>query len=292
MSVFAKNSKKKKTEDIGLPPVLHFGDNIIFCSKVRGFSHIRDNKPCQDAFLTHTIKIGREKLLILAVADGHGSSKHDLSEYGSRLAVESAIFVVKSMHRKYGFNIHNLYLAMKSDFPGEVMREWRQRVVYDMKTRKIPFDSENLKDALVRYGTTLLFAVVYKDTVVFGKLGDGNIVIADDNNGAIEPIEEDTTLVGGATYSMSHQTKAISKWSVKFYKGFNMLSLSTDGFCNSFENDEDFYNAIFKISDYYKANDEQKTNEMLPDFLNYCSTNGSGDDITFVFLTKDKSKED
>ena len=57
-----------------------------FCQSVIGYSHRIRNLPCQDA--CKTILNEEPNLIVIAVADGHGSEP--LSQIGSKIAVESA----------------------------------------------------------------------------------------------------------------------------------------------------------------------------------------------------------
>ena len=57
-----------------------------FCQSVIGYSHRIRNLPCQDA--CKTILNEEPNLMVIAVADGHGSEP--LSQLGSKIAVESA----------------------------------------------------------------------------------------------------------------------------------------------------------------------------------------------------------
>lgn len=57
-----------------------------FCQSVTGYSHRIRNLPCQDA--CKTILNEQPNLIVIAVADGHGSEP--LSQIGSKIAVESA----------------------------------------------------------------------------------------------------------------------------------------------------------------------------------------------------------
>ena len=58
----------------------------VACSRV-GASHRRAGKPCQDAYALGTGSGAGAPYIAVAVADGHGDDRHDLSHFGSALAV-------------------------------------------------------------------------------------------------------------------------------------------------------------------------------------------------------------
>ncbi|MFM7286075.1 MAG: protein phosphatase 2C domain-containing protein, partial [Cyanobium sp.] len=67
----------------------------VIASSVIGAAHRRQGRPCQDAALSRELLSTRgERLLLLAVADGHGGSRYWLSHVGSQLACELAATAV------------------------------------------------------------------------------------------------------------------------------------------------------------------------------------------------------
>ncbi|MEN9541284.1 MAG: hypothetical protein RLZZ459_1375, partial [Cyanobacteriota bacterium] len=57
------------------------------CSVI-GASHRRRGQPCQDASLACALPVGPSAVQLMAVADGHGSSRYWLSQVGSALACQ------------------------------------------------------------------------------------------------------------------------------------------------------------------------------------------------------------
>ena len=72
----------------------------ICAMKKIGIAHIRNELPCQDSFM---LKQGKN-YSIAVIADGHGSKKHDLSEFGSKIACESLIETVDNYLSKKQLN--------------------------------------------------------------------------------------------------------------------------------------------------------------------------------------------
>lgn len=66
---------------------------------VKGATHVRNQMPCQDN--KRIVEIS-DKIAIIAVADGHGSSKCPRSDRGSMIAVNSFYEVMKNYLKVYG----------------------------------------------------------------------------------------------------------------------------------------------------------------------------------------------
>src|SRR5207245_523887 len=91
-----------------------------FGHSIRGATHRRNSLPNQDA-LGLLNADGGDGPIVVAVADGHGSSRCPRSHVGSRLAVNAAVHVVASAlsHRK----APDCGMAAR-----ELIKEWRKAV--------------------------------------------------------------------------------------------------------------------------------------------------------------------
>jgi serine/threonine protein phosphatase PrpC len=259
--------------------------------KVTGASHRVNAKPCQDYYLIDkTVFKGRE-FLLCAVCDGHGSEKYYLSEHGARFAAECVIAALKALCRKHK-TVQALYDALRADFPDLVYKSWTEAAEADYKER-FPGDTVN-EAALIhkKYGTTAMFGVFFDDVCMFGKL-DGNIVISKDGE-LYEPAEESDELIGSEAYSLCKKHDALSKWGVGIVYGADFVMLSTDGLRNSFGEDDD--NALFlecakDIRRHILENGLPSAEAALPAFLERCTVEGSGDDITVCCAAASKEGE-
>lgn len=249
--------------------------------RCQGSSHVRDNnKPCQDSFKT----MSEDEVVIMALADGHGSAAYDLSEFGSKIAVEAAIDELKSIYEQNCQSKYNLFSALKNDFPKKIVREWKERVEKDISERDKNFDLLNKNSLYKRYGTTLMFSMITKEEIYVGQLGDGNISIVDESNNVETPIPDTDDLIANETYSMT-SSGVLSLW--RIYKNSitedSMVIMSSDGLYNSFEDDEEFYKFQRSLYKNIKEFGLDKVAETLPEWIKNASENGSGDDITMLF---------
>ena len=127
-------------------------------ASVIGSSHIKVSKPCQDS---HGIQSIDENILLLAVADGLGSAEH--SEIGSRLAVDTALTTLAASLAGDSIHIERCHNALQEAFSSarEVLEE------------RALTESMDIRDL----GTTLICIVLSPECVACGQIGDGAVVI-------------------------------------------------------------------------------------------------------------------
>ncbi|SRR6266404_429229 len=120
-------------------------------AKVTGCSHVRSNTPCQDAFAHRLVA---NKTLIIAIADGAGSSAH--SDLGAQSAVQAALDTIQEA-LEYDEQLNY-------DSGLAICDSARTRLFEIASAREIP-----TRDL----ACTLLFAAVSEGGAFFGQLGDG-----------------------------------------------------------------------------------------------------------------------
>lgn len=283
-------------------------------SSVQGFSHIRSNKKNQDSLLIYPNDTTAIPPIIIALADGHGGDKYYLSDIGAKLAVESAIEVIKDfLHNPLTNNIgqDNIELfnkIIKETVCLDIVKRWR-KLVFDQEKEESKFQNNISKQSeknrpsesekqLEPYGSTLLIAIIFQNFGTFIQLGDGDILVLYWKDKIVRPIPKDENLIANETYSLclpgaGHYFKVNS---LLFNENLlnddklpvmpSLIMLSTDGYSNSYSSDESFekvpidiYGIIYENPDGF---DEgiQKINDDLNLWLQETSEFGSGDDIT------------
>jgi hypothetical protein len=252
-----------------------------------GSSHAYSRKPCQDAVKGYSTVVGGKRVLILTIADGHGGERYDLSEFGSRIAVETMVALLVDIYKASKSRL-DLFNRLKSDFPLAMTKLWRKNIGEDFKARCHDIKEEGgidkaqdmPNDFYKRYGTTALFSLIVPEGVFFGQLGDGDIAVAD-RYGTEFPMPRHDELVGGQTYSLVSgdakrywhiRTCSISKKS--------LITLSTDGLANSYVSDAEF--AKFIGSLYANLQKFSPDKLGLPSYLAKVSEHGSGDDVSII----------
>lgn len=262
----------------------------VFGKSVKGATHEKNGLPLQDNCKIEEIS---DKITIIAVADGHGSSKCPRSDRGSLIAVNTFCTVMKNYLLNYGKEKDGLtnlvtFLNREGDmrFAQDICEEWQARVkqsFYKNKDGSV-LDKEgntDWKKVYSLYGTTLL-GMLITDTFVFSfQIGDGDInYITDDE---ISPLVEPEKFLGTETHSLSKPDawrKSVA--SVRRKNAADdvpyLYMLSTDGFSNSFVNEEEFHKTC---REYYKMIGEhgyEAVRDNLEKWLKETSELGCGDE--------------
>ncbi|MEI6707864.1 MAG: PP2C family serine/threonine-protein phosphatase [Methylococcales bacterium] len=258
----------------------------IIGDSVRGASHKRNGKPNQDAWSFTQ----NEGCTVLAVADGHGSSKHYRSDVGAKLAVQAALELLNDFaHADTGSNPRQIKQA--ADYlPSQLVQAWRAAVDNaDEGQTIIP------KERYSIYGTTLLAVLISADYALYLQIGDGDLLVLTEDGQLHTPLPKNTNLIANETYSLCEE-KAIYhvEFSLQFFDHKPLpalIFLATDGYANSFTDSVDFQQAVQDFQGQIATHGADKIQDCLADWLNETSEQGSGDDVTvaMVLLTADTS---
>ena len=261
---------------------------------VKGATQQRNGLPCQDS--KKIVEIS-DDIVIIAVADGHGSEKCPRSDRGSTIAVNTFCEVMKNYLQSYGSDENGLsnlitFLNREGDmrFAQDICEEWQARVkqsYYKNKEEGMLDDDGNIKwpSVFSLYGTTLLGMLITNTFVFSFQIGDGdiNLVTKDGVFALVEPEK----FLGTETHSLSKPDawrKAVA--SIRRRDGEDeescMYMLSTDGFANSYTSDVEFQKTC---SDYFgmiREHGAETVQANLKKWLTETSELGCGDDITVV----------
>ncbi|ALG67552.1 protein phosphatase 2C domain-containing protein [Beggiatoa leptomitoformis] len=263
------------------------GWTIAACQ--RGASHIQHNLPCQDAFAIRTESIKGKPCIALAVADGHGDKKHDLSQYGAQFAVTLAVEQLLHFFQHFYIEQGSLPLLIKNfrqDFPRRLVRLWRNTVTTDVKRRFPLSASLDLQTQIKRYGSTVLVALVLPELLLLGQLGDGDILRLATDGTTARPFQEDAHLLGNATFSLI-STDADKYWQTRAIErqAGESLLLATDGLINAFADEQQFQAFAQSLLARVTQFGVEAVEQALPQWLDHYSAQGSGDDITVIIFS-------
>jgi serine/threonine protein phosphatase PrpC len=250
--------------------------------RVQGASHLKNNQPCQDAF-TYLADSQNNDPLIVAIADGHGDKRYDMSQYGSKIATEVAVNILKQLYEQLRGSKTYLFRSFRDHFLKEVIKEWRKAVL--QHADKNGLSIEEPSEVYTRYGTTLLVALISQDEALIGQIGDGDIVIVDGQDKLIVPFHQEEDLIGNATYSLC-STEANRFWKITRIDNpmeNKFMMMSTDGLSNCFEDDVNFHKFVYSLMKHVERYNISFI-ETLPELLFEYSQKGSGDDITLALL--------
>ncbi|MDD1654968.1 MAG: protein phosphatase 2C domain-containing protein [Methanomicrobiales archaeon] len=259
-----------------------------FGCSTRGASHLRNRKPCQDAVALWSGTFLAEPLMVLAVADGHGDRRHDLSHLGAALAVDAGVEEV----------IQSLSAATSGDpvapsipLTARVTDRWARKVLADAA---VPGDKQgDPHPILTRYGTTLLLAVVTRERILLAQLGDGDILMVRPDGRVETPVEKDPALLGSVTHSLSSRNVQECWHTAELPAGSGgILMLATDGLSDSFAGpgEEEFQMFARSLVDRIHEYGIERVAGSLPGWLDSFSRDGSGDDITVALAWLEPEK--
>ncbi|MGC9397355.1 MAG: protein phosphatase 2C domain-containing protein, partial [Anaerolineae bacterium] len=181
--------------------------------------------------------------------------------------------------------------------PGEVVRRWRMAVSRHLDEHPITQEEletlEERRDAKARrsiekapqvaYGATLLSVLITSGFILYMQLGDGDILTVADNGEVTRPMARDPRLIANETTSLCMHD-AWREVQIKFQALYGphpaLILLSTDGYANSFVNEDAFLKVGSDILDILRTDGVEVVEQNLSDWLKDASQAGSGDDIT------------
>lgn len=262
---------------------------FAYACSVRGAAHVRADKPCQD---DHTVAVTASGELLIAVADGHGDERHDLSAHGAACAVGAALAELQGLLRELeaqrarGESGGALLNSFRLDFPRHAQRRWQAAVRADADQRRlaIPKEADEQRAFFSRYGTTLLVAAVDGDSLLLGQIGDGDLLIVTPE-GVESPMPRSEELIGNAVYSMSSPDAArlwVTATVARPPRG--LLLAATDGLSNCFADDANFHRFAASLLERMTEYSPKQVAREVPGWLEHYSQQGSGDDITLALV--------
>ncbi len=254
------------------------------CSRI-GASHRRAGKPCQDAYALWSGSAASASGIALAVADGHGDDRHDLSHFGSSLAVRSAVEELGALQACYALEGKwtELKSSFKADFPRRLGRRWREAVLGEQRRRSDAAASETEETLLIRHGTTLIAALVVGDVLLIGQIGDGGVLLLTQRGDVECPLPNNPLEVGGETDSLgSADAPRLWRTAALERTGAGLLLLATDGLINAFADDEQWYAFALSLRERIREFGWPSVASALPGWLDRYSETASGDDITLA----------
>ncbi len=263
----------------------------VFGTSVQGMSHIRSNIECQDSYKKLICDDGT---IIMAIADGHGSKKCPFSKTGASIAVNVFCKIMSEYVTNFTGASDTLLTYLNREGDTKVARaidaEWKRRVYKNHRDNKrdIPSDKNDnkiLQQVYTKYGTTLLGLMLTKEFIFAFQIGDGSIVFTSEDG--FEPVIEADKILGVETHSLSKMEawkKAITAVRrIDFQKKLpSMFLMSSDGFANSYKNEDEFVKTCIEYFDMVKQYGVKAVKENLKNWLSETSAMGCGDDITVL----------
>lgn len=269
---------------------------------VRGATHERTGAPNQDAirWLPES-SVGLP--LILALADGHGSRRAFRSETGARLAVETSLQVIGDFLQGQTENesLSAIKRTAEEWLPRALVRRWLEAVEAHLAAH--PLSAVELKlpgadhpetipqagpsNMYLAYGTTILVTAVTEAFILYLQLGDGEILTVSLDGEVTRPLPKDERLFANETTSLCSRD-AWRDFRVCFQVITNtspaLILLSTDGYPNSFRDEQGFLKVGSDILEMVRDSGLDMVNDRLESWLKESTHEGSGDDVTLGLI--------
>ena len=268
-------------------------------ASVRGASHERGGQGNQDAVRLKNPS-GADDVLLLAIADGHGSARSFRSDLGSALAAECALRELRRFIRQLGPDapLSRVRNQAKSRWPKALIAAWKSAVRADLAAR--PFSQMEFAafpepppavkpgqdlpvTAYLAYGATLITVAITRRYILYSQLGDGDILIVRADGVVSRPLPKRHEFQANQTVSLcSHNAPGEFQIRVDALRGAvpALIMLSTDGYANCFDDDVSFFKVGADFLAYLRSEGAGFVREKLEEWLRQSSQDGSGDDIT------------
>ena len=238
-----------------------------------GNTHIAKQNPNQDAVDSWIAPDGVH--FCVAISDGHGSSAHPFSEYGSKFAVAISLEVYKESFESGIQSLEPLGLFEI------IITRWAAQCIAHFSEQSTRDDI--LHDSILKlYGATLSVAYVSGDSISIASLGDSTVYFRNHSGHFSNFLIYDDS-PGEATFSLC-QSNPLSRVEIKHIPyASGIIVLSTDGIIKSLKSPADY--AL--IADYYLGllNTDCSPTQLSADLSSQLvsfSRDGSGDDCTLA----------
>ena len=290
---------------------------MVLGDKITGATHVRSGAPCQDAILWRSLP--EQRGVVLALADGHGSSSSPYSEEGAAIAVQVAVSLLEKLVQEAGDNLALIKRLAEEQLPRMMVRAWEEAVLTHNRKKirdKRPGAREDSRSdgvvamidctsangrieeaidgearrVLLKYGSTLLAILATARFFILFQLGDGDILVVENDGSVSRPLPSPVGLAANETHSLC----ARSAWKdvQLLFQPLHgteppLLLAATDGYVNSFASEAGFFRVG---SDYLALLREDGLAEVaanLKEWLAETSENGSGDDIALGMVLRE-----
>ena len=249
----------------------------LLASSRAGASHKRGGRCNQDAVGYRLIS----RSVVVAVADGHGSSASPYSDIGAQIAVEVACCYLKrfiAQHERSHFEIVHERASM---LPTSIVQTWRRKVA-DTASRKRMKVDQDVQSVWLQFGSTLVAAALHPEWILLLQLGDGDILVVEANGKTHSFAEDIPEEVGEASHSLCEpNAEAQMRWQLLPVSDEKpLLILCTDGYSKSFATQDDF---LQSGRDWFRLLQEhgcKRIQKHMDDWLDETSSQGSGDDVS------------
>ena len=260
---------------------------------VRGASHIKKDKECQD----YSLHYSDENCTLAIVADGHGGDDYIRSAIGSKIACEvmaekfKEFFTLQSAEQMEKDSETHINTLKKSIISGWNKKIHEYHDANPFKERELQSISSKARkryidDAIIEpaYGTTLIGIGITKEYWIGFHIGDGKCVAINESGEFKQPIKWDEKCFLNATTSICDEDALDRVRHIYSKKMPAAIFVGSDGVDDSFKGAEQLYNFYKTILYSFSSSEESEALHGLEDYLPRLSAQGSGDDVSIAAI--------
>lgn len=267
---------------------------------VRGASHVRRDLENQDVIRWEPE--GGGSRVVISVADGHGSPKNFRSATGAKIAVDVSLGLASELLAIPPDELTLSFVKdrLEQEVPRRIVRDWLDGV--DRHLGDHPFREDELlrlqeqdgrksvelieNNGRLAYGSTLVTAIAMESFMVFWQIGDGDVLTVSASGKVSRPVRGDERLIANETTSLcSPDASRLFRVAVLGTPA-PMVMVSTDGFSNSFQDDEGFFKFGSDVREIILAEGLGRVSGRLDGWLREMTEHGSGDDISLGIICR------
>jgi hypothetical protein len=271
----------------------------VSIGSARGAAHLATGLPNQDAAAYRDASTPGGAVIV-AIADGHGHSRHFRSGTGSALAVDTACQVAAALTAGLARRAQpgalgraEVDAAVRAELAPALVRNWRAAVAAHLAEQPFTAEEQSRLDALgdepeIPYGATLLVVTVVAHWLICAQIGDGDMLAIRPDGQSFGPVPAGEKLDGERTRSLC-QPDALAAFRVGVHdldtRPLVALLLATDGYGNSQTADPWQPGVGRDLARFAAEHDHGWFEQQVPGWARRCaSADGSGDDTTIALL--------
>ena len=264
----------------------------VVTGSARGAAHLASGLPNQDAAASRE---GPDGTVAVAIADGHGHSRHFRSADGAALAVDGACRAASEMAAALAAGASGGADAAGAarELSRAVVADWRSAVTDQLAARPYTAAEQSALDLaadtpVIPYGSTLLVAVIAGHWLVCAQIGDGDMLAVRPDGRFFYPVAADDRLDGLRTTSLC-QPDAVASFRTGAHDlreaPLTAVLLATDGYGNALADDPWQPGVGRDLAELAACRDRHWFEQQVPGWARRCaSAEGSGDDTTIALL--------
>ncbi len=256
---------------------------------VRGASHIKKDKVCQDASLSCSDEI----CSVAVVCDGHGGDDYIRSDVGSRAGCEAArknildfvrSVTAEELDRDWDMLLKRLEASIISDWNTAIHYHFDSHPLTDLelsllseKARKKYVEDHKIESA---YGSTMIAVAMTREYWFGIHIGDGRCVAVTREGQFGMPIPWDKKCFLNVTTSICDSNALENFRHIYSRKLPAAIFVGSDGIDDCFKNKEQLYHLYKTVIYSFGTTDFDEAIEGLNEYLPRLSAKGSGDDAS------------